>query len=100
MSPQSIVTTAALLIIPPFLHVHGKFYYSEIRACNEVLYDDTTEWENEPDSFCGDDNQSPIDIDTDDTIQESSKCNDFEWDLDTDHRTFSVTNNGYQLSIV
>lgn len=90
-------TFSTFLIISPFLHGIGQS--NRIGVCHQVLYDDTTEWNDEENSFCGNSGQSPIDINTHRTVEDSSRCDDFRWDM-TDHRIFNVTNNGYQLGIV
>ena len=96
----STVCSSFLITSLFILNANCQSDESEIKARNEVLYDDVHEWNERENSFCGNDKQSPIDIDTDDTKKESSKCDEFEWDIDTDHRTFNVTNNGIYITLV
>ena len=89
---------ASILMITPFSHVSAQS--SEIRSCHDTPYDDTTKWNDRVNSFCGHSDQSPIDIDTRDTIAESDRCDAFQWEINTKHHTFNVSNNGYQLGFV
>jgi len=69
----------------------------ENTVCDLISYEDTEEWEDEY-PFCDNSDESPIDIDLDETILDSTHCVDFEWDI-SDHSLFSATNNGHSISV-
>ena len=51
--------------------------------------------------LCGAGDASPINIDTDTAFVLEELCtSEFEWDIDSDHNTFRVTNNGHTIIVV
>lgn len=51
-------------------------------------------------SMCNNQNESPIDIDTEAVRYDGDQCSaEFEWDVEFEHETFSVKNNGHSLSL-
>ena len=63
-------------------------------------YDHQDEWEDTY-SMCNNNDQSPIDIHTDEVVNDDEICTKtFEWDLDYNHTTFRVVNNGHALYLV
>lgn len=100
---MAFVCSSFLIISLFIIDANSQSDEFEIKACgrDEWLYDQSQEeWAEMENSFCGNDNQSPIDIDTDETKKDSSKCDEFEWDIDTDHQTFNATNNGIYITLV
>jgi len=62
-------------------------------------YDHQDEWANDY-SMCDNNDNSPIDIHTDDVVNDDTICSrNFEWDLDYNHTTFRMWNNGYALGL-
>lgn len=60
-------------------------------------YDHQDEWEDSY-SMCNNNDQSPIDIHSSDVVNDDDVCTkNFEWDLDYNHTTFRMANNGHAL---
>ena len=74
--------------------------YASAGSSGDWDYDHQDEWEDTY-SMCNNNDQSPIDIDTSNVINDDTICTkDFDWDLNYAHSTFRVENNGYALKLV
>jgi len=72
----------------------GKFASA---ASSTWDYDHQDEWEDSY-SMCNNNDQSPIDIHTDEVVNDDSICDkEFAWDLNYTHSTFRMLNNGHAL---
>jgi len=73
--------------------------YASAGSSGSWDYDHQDEWEDTY-SMCNNNDQSPIDIDTSNVINDDTICTkDFDWDLNYAHSTFRVENNGYALKL-
>eukprot|EP00484_Ammonia_sp_Unknown_P003575 CAMPEP_0197056462 /NCGR_PEP_ID=MMETSP1384-20130603/85008_1 /TAXON_ID=29189 /ORGANISM="Ammonia sp." /LENGTH=383 /DNA_ID=CAMNT_0042490465 /DNA_START=93 /DNA_END=1241 /DNA_ORIENTATION=+ len=51
-------------------------------------------------TMCDNEDESPIDIITEDCVHDESVCTaDFEWDIDLTHTTFKIKNNGHSIGL-
>ena len=63
-------------------------------------YDHQDEWAHTY-SMCDNNDESPIDILTNYVVNDDEVCSkEFEWDLDYNHTTFRLVNNGHSLYLV
>ena len=63
-------------------------------------YDNIEEWaEIEGFELCDAIDESPIDVVTDEVVVDTDKCG-FDWDIDYEHNTFEIKNNGHTIVVV
>lgn len=73
--------------------------YASAGSSGDYDYDHQDEWADSY-SMCDNNDQSPIDIDTSNVVNDDDICTkDFAWDLNYNHSSFLVVNTGFSLKL-